>query len=121
MRNTIKNHIDFAMTESDPTAISRFFIVRAKAAKFPDDPRYGLTATKKTFKLAVNRNRAKRLLRDWIAYHQDLMCPDRDYVFIARHAILDATRDGGRTAMSRALKHIARECKRMGIKKNVDS
>ena len=83
MRDTIKNHKDFFMTDSDPVALSPYFVVRAKMAKFPDDPRYGVMATKRTFKLAVQRNRAKRLLRDWIRFNADLMAPEYDYVFIA--------------------------------------
>ncbi len=105
-RDTIKNHDDFATTDSDPIAKSPYFLIRAKAAKFPDDPRFGLVATKRTFKLATNRNRAKRLLRDWIAYNEKLLLPKFDYIFIARAAILDASRDDGRDGMRRALRHI---------------
>ncbi len=108
MRNTIKNHNDFLMTDDDPIAKSPYFLIRAKNAKFADDPRYGLVATKRTFKLAVHRNRAKRLLRDWIAYNENLMLPKYDYVFIARGAILGAMCDDGRDAMRRALRYIAK-------------
>lgn len=107
MRNTIKNHNDFAMGDNDPTARCAMFFVRTKSAKFPDDPRYGLIVTKKTFKFAVDRNRAKRLLRDWIAYNEKLMRDDADYVFIARRAILNATRTDGRVAMKKALRYLS--------------
>lgn len=107
MRNTIKNHNDFAMGDNDPTARSAMFFIRSKPAKFPDDPRYGLIVTKKTFKFAVDRNRAKRLLRDWIAYNEKLMRGDADYVFIARRAILNATRADGRVAMKKALRYLS--------------
>ena len=106
MRDTIKNHKDFFMTDSDPVALSPYFVVRAKMAKFPDDPRYGVMATKRTFKLAVQRNRAKRLLRDWIRFNADLMASEYDYVFIARAGILNADRQSGRIAVSKALTHI---------------
>ena len=49
-RNTIKNHADFALGDNDPTARCAFFLVRAKPAKFPDDPRFGMIVTKKSFK-----------------------------------------------------------------------
>ena len=81
----------------------KYFIVRAKYAKFPNDARYGLIVTKRTFKHAVDRNRAKRLLRDWIRFHNDMMLPNMDYIFVARAPILRATRDDGRTAMRKAL------------------
>lgn len=109
MRNTIKNHIDFLMTDEDPTARSAYFLIRAKSAKCPDDARYGLIVTKKTFKLAVDRNRAKRLLRDWIAFNEKHMLANMDYVFIARRAILTATRAEGRTAMRKALHYIGKQ------------
>lgn len=108
MRDTIKNHNDFLMTETDPIARCAFCLIRAKNAKFPDDARYGLVATKKTFRHAVDRNRAKRLLRDWVRHNQKLMRPDMDYVFIARRAILGATRTEGRVAIKKALRYLSR-------------
>lgn len=109
IRDTIKNHRDFLMGEDDPVAKSNFFLVRAKPAKFPDDPRYGLIVTKKMFKHAVDRNRAKRLLRDWIAHCEKQMRPEWDYVYIVRRGILDATRDEGRTAMKKALHYLSKQ------------
>ncbi len=108
MRNTIKNHDDFIMTDENPKALSPFFVVRAKPAKFPNDPRVGFTATKKTFRHAVDRNLAKRKMRDWVRAQESRLLPNMDYVFIARHAIGDASRDDGRAAMARALHYIAR-------------
>lgn len=98
------------MTEpDDPSAVSTFFVVRAKKVKFPEDPRYGLIVSKRMFKFAVQRNRAKRLLRDWIAFADGLLCPEFDYIFIARSAILGASRDEGRAAMTKALNHILKK------------
>lgn len=109
MRDTIKKHSDFLTTPDDPSATTSLFFVRAKLAKIPGDARYGLVVTKRTFKFAVHRNRAKRLLRDWIAYTSDMLAPEYDYIFIARPAILDATRDQGRAEMAKALEHIMRK------------
>lgn len=109
IRDTIKRHQDFAMGENDPVAKSAYFLVRAKKAKYPDDPRYGLIVTKKTFKHAVDRNRAKRLIRDWIAFCEQMMRKDWDYVFIIRRAILDADRASGRVAMKKALNYLRRQ------------
>lgn len=106
IRDTIKNHRDFLMGENDPVAKSGLFLVRMKPAKFPDDPRYGLIVTKKMFKHAVDRNRAKRLLRDWIAFNEKLMRKDHDYIFIVRRNILNATRTDGRVAMKKALHYL---------------
>ena len=94
------------MGEDDPMAKSHLFLVRMKTAKIPDDPRYGLIVTKKMFKHAVDRNRAKRLLRDWIAYHEKMLCDGCDYIFIVRRDILGATRAEGRDAMRKALHYL---------------
>ena len=117
MRDTIKSHADFLMTDNDPSARALFFFVRAKRARFPNNPRIGFTATKHTFKLAVERNRAKRLLRDWVHFHENLLAPEFDYVFIARRMILDATRSAGRVAMEKALSHIIRKYSQKNAKK----
>ena len=103
MRNTIKRHEDFAMTPDDLSGLSPYFIVRAKPAKYQDDARYGLIVTKKAFKHAVDRNRAKRLLREWIRNYDDMMLAEFDYVFVARHKILGATYEQGLDAMRKAL------------------
>jgi ribonuclease P protein component len=111
MRNTIKAHKDFQTPRDFPFAVTDLFSVHTKLAKYPDDPRYGLVVTKKNFRFAVKRNRVKRLLRDWIAFADDYMCPDLDYVFFARPDILSdaVTREIGRAAMVSALKTIKRK------------
>ena len=108
MRDTIKNHKDFSMAEDDPTARCAYCLVRARKTIFPGNAQYGLIATKRTFKHAVDRNRAKRLLREWIRYYESYMRPDMDYVFIARAPILDAKQEEGRTAIRKALHYIRR-------------
>ena len=111
MRNTIKNHLDFKTDREFPGAVTDFFSIRTKLAKFPDDPRYGLVVSKRIFCYAVKRNRVKRLLRDWIAFASEYMCPDLDYVFFARADILgeNVTREVGRSAMVSALKKIKKQ------------
>ncbi|MFQ6778059.1 MAG: ribonuclease P protein component [Alphaproteobacteria bacterium] len=106
MRNTIKSYNDFRTEQIEPAAKSALFTIRTKNAKFPDDPRYGLVVPKKRFRFAVQRNRAKRLLRDWIAFNQDLMIDEFDYIFFARDAILNSDRETGRDAMRKALNYI---------------
>lgn len=111
MRNTIKNHLDFKTDAACPSVATDLFSIRTRPAKFADDPRYGLVVSKRNFRFAVQRNRAKRLLRDWISFACDYMCPELDYVFFARQAILntDVTREIGRSRMVRALKSIQKK------------
>ena len=112
IRDTIKNHSDFIAGGNDPTARSAFFLVRAKPAKYPDDARFGLIVTKKTFKHAVDRNRAKRLIRDWIAYNEKMMRDDWDYIFIDYQNKLGKGAeaiDSGREAMRKALHYLRKQ------------
>ena len=106
MRSTIKKHVDFAMADDAPKFICDFFIAKARPTKWPDDARYGITATKRTFKLAVNRNRAKRRLRAWLRSSESALNPALDYVFIARSGIADAKLPDGVDQMKRALKKL---------------
>lgn len=103
MRNTIQKHKDFLFDADAPTVLGKYFIAKVRPTIFPGDARYGLIVTKKTFKRAVKRNRAKRLLRVWIRLNSDLLHPDMDYIFIARHRILDAKYSAGMNAMASAL------------------
>ena len=104
-RKTIRNHKDFFTSPDDKLVTSHDFIIKMKPA-VKKDARYGIIASKRSFKLAVQRNRAKRLLRDWIAYNEHLMLPNMDYIFIARVHVLDCPRDTGRRKMGHALKRI---------------
>ncbi|MDL2296175.1 ribonuclease P protein component [Lachnospiraceae bacterium OttesenSCG-928-E19] len=106
MRNTIKNHSDFQIADNYPIARTPLFIAKCRPTLFPGDPRYGLIVTKKTFKLAVARNRAKRLLRVWIRENEQLLRDDMDYVFIARRDILNTSLHDGVKTMASALKDI---------------
>lgn len=107
-RKTIRNHRDFITSPLSPKTVTDFCVIKAKPAKIPGDARYGLIVSKRSFKLAVERNRAKRLMRDWISYNEDLMLPALDYIFILRNTILNATRDKGRASTSVALHKIAK-------------
>lgn len=106
MRQTIKQHKDFLMADNDIVAKSQFFLIRARPTRFSDGARYGLITTKRTFKLAVHRNRARRLLRTWIRKCDHLFMPDMDYIFLARPSILNATLPDGVTAMTKALRYL---------------
>ena len=106
MRDTIKKHSDFAMDDTDQLARSAGFLIRARPTIFPNDARYGLIVTKRTFRHAVDRNRAKRLLRAWLHHCERALDPTKDYVFIARPTILTWTRNDGIGAMKKALRYL---------------
>jgi len=106
-RKTIRNHKDFLTAPTDKMVTDSCFIVKIKTAA-KKDARYGIIAPKRTFKLAIQRNRAKRLLRDWILNSEHLMLPDMDYIFIARSAILECSREKGREQMAKALEKLSK-------------
>ncbi len=108
---TILNHKDFLVSSNDVHGFvvrTDDFMVKTKSSKEYGNNRYGLVVTKKNFKFAVQRNRAKRLLRDWIAFNEDLMLPDLDYILIAKTSVLECSREKGRKAMRDAFKEIAK-------------
>ncbi|MDP1975103.1 MAG: ribonuclease P protein component [Alphaproteobacteria bacterium] len=92
---TLKKRTDFKrLTTSGKSIKSKSFILQYKP--FPDaishaleSLRYGLTVTKKIGN-AVIRNRVKRRLRPLIRdLFPTLALPFCDYVFIARHSLID--------------------------------
>jgi len=105
-RKTIRAHRDFITKLDDFKSSHYFFMVRAKKAKIPGDARYGIIVAKKFFKLAVQRNRAKRLVRDWISANEHLMNDNLDYIFVLRDTILNADCISGRKQMAYALRRI---------------
>jgi len=111
-RKTIRNHKDFLTPPDGITAVTRFAVIKIKPAKIPGDARYGLIVSKKMSKLATTRNRAKRLLRDWIAFNEKLMLSKFDYIFIARVGILNCSREYGRDRMKKAFRRIKRLVKK---------
>ncbi len=109
-RKTIRKHADFLTPKDGPNiTLNNVVSVRIKTAKFENDARYGIIASKKLFRFAVQRNRAKRLLRDWIFHNEDLMLPQFDYVFIAGAEILTTNRENGREYIKRALTTISKK------------
>ena len=65
---------------------------------------YGLVVSKRVFKLAVMRNRARRLLRAWIG--KSRLPKDFDVIFIARPKILETKLPDGTGQIRRALKAV---------------
>ena len=110
-RKTILKHSDFFMPMDAICVRGERFLVKAKPTNALGNARYGLVASKRVFKLAVERNRAKRLLRDWLAFNEDAMRPELEYVFYAHKNILESTRDAGRDDMATTLAKVARTFK----------
>ena len=116
-RKTILKHSDFSAPPDSIDGRCEFFSVKTKLSNSLTDSRYGLVVSKRIFRLAVQRNRAKRLLRDWISFNEKYMLPGLDYIFIANAEVLDAPRDDARMRMRRILKRISRTYRLYGNQK----
>ena len=102
MKNTIKSHKHFDFTDSKAVTMDAF-LMKFRPHMF-ESGQYGLTASKRTFKHAVDRNRAKRLLRTWIRIAE--LPKDFDILFIAKAKILETTLKDGVAQMRKALKKV---------------
>ncbi len=111
MRDTIKKHTDFIAADTDVTARAAGFIIRARPTRFADGGRYGLVTTKRTFRHAVDRNRARRRLRAWIGACEKMLKPGWDYIFIARPSILNWSHTDAMVAMGKALHYLSHQKK----------
>ena len=63
---------------------------------------YGIVVGKRVFPSSVRRNRAKRLLREWIRGNE--MPKDQDVLLVARPEILETDLKSGLAQMKKALK-----------------
>jgi ribonuclease P protein component len=104
-RESFKQRSDFLrLKESRALVKARFFIANSAASL--DAPRYGIIATKKTFASAVDRNRARRLIREWLRLSDNKLDLTLDYSFVLRADILKATRSDGMKELEKALKEL---------------
>jgi len=104
---TIRNHRDFITSKDDILEQSVCFNLKIKNQSVPGEIRYGIIASKRVFRTAVDRNLAKRKMRDWIAYNEELMNLNVDYIFFVNEQILDYPRDIGRKDVREAMENIA--------------
>jgi ribonuclease P protein component len=111
-RKTIRNHRDFFVSAGNLKSVTDYFLIKAKTAQKPGDARYGVVVSKRVFRTAVSRNRAKRLMRDWLAFNEHCMLPDLDYIFVLYLPILECNRDTGRKSVALSLKRITKTYKK---------
>jgi ribonuclease P protein component len=93
-RETLSRTKDF-MRLKESNAFFRTHLFVINAAKSETDGKYGLIASKKTFKNAINRNRARRLMREWLRLNVEMLQKNTDYVFVLRSSILNAGLEDG--------------------------
>lgn len=102
MKNTIKLKRNFIF-DGDNTVVMPAFVVKYRP-KNMETGEYGLIVTKKTFPLAVCRNRARRLVREWLRLVGQPA--DIDLLFIIRASIIKTDFKDGVGQMKKALQRI---------------
>ena len=83
---------DFKKVFDQKTNIVGKFMVIWRGDGAGENLRLGVVASKRTFRRAVDRNRAKRLLREAFRLNYSRFNANHDLVIIARRRILDASR-----------------------------
>ena len=108
MKNTIKSRKNFNFDDAAVIVLPALVVkYRKRLMKVGE---YGIIASKRTFATAVRRNRARRLIREWMS-HCDR--PNRfDILFVARTKILETGLTAGVGQMAKALGKIKKEGKR---------
>lgn len=92
-QNRIVLNNDFQRVFANKTNIvSKFMVVWICEGTSGEGLRLGVVASKRTFRRAVDRNRAKRLLRESFRLNRAKINMDLDLVIIARRKILSAKR-----------------------------
>jgi len=100
MKNTIRKHKNFDFADIKSSILPAFFM-KKRPMRF-DAGQYGIVAGKKVFPSAVKRNRAKRLLREWLRGCD--MPKGQDVLLVARPEILETSLKSGLEQMKKALK-----------------
>lgn len=77
--------------DSGSKTVGRFMVMWMR--EVPESSRIGVVASKRSIGNAVQRNKAKRKLREAFRLHQDRLTPGFEMVLIARQPILDASGD----------------------------
>lgn len=73
-----------------------------------EHPRLGLVIGKKNIKLAVERNRVKRQMRECFRMQQDLL-PDADLVMVARKGLADLSNEQLHADLTRLYQRLQRK------------
>jgi len=71
--------------------------------------RLGLAIAKKQIRLAVQRNRIKRLIRESFRHHRQHL-PQRDFVVLVRQPILQMDNTAVRNALHKHWQRLSRKC-----------
>ncbi|MCL2629104.1 MAG: ribonuclease P protein component [Alphaproteobacteria bacterium] len=105
-RESFKKRADFLrLKDCGASFVARFFIANAAPAR-EIPARYGITASLSTFDNSVKRNRARRLMREWLRLEADALDPGKDYSFVLRAAILNAKREEGVKELKKVLEKL---------------
>lgn len=89
----LKKHFDFMELKDTPfKSFTRHLVLQMKPNTL-GNTRFGYTVSKKISKLATDRNRLRRQMRNIVRLHPQIsnLYPSHDFVLIARKSALDCT------------------------------
>ena len=108
MKNTIKSQKNFDFNNAE-AVVMPVMIIKYRPKKLSESE-YGIVSSKRTFPTAVERNRARRLIRAWL---DKCDRPQKfDILFIARKPILETNLTSGVGQMAKMFGKIKRSAKR---------
>lgn len=103
----LRKRSEFLAAQRGEKRRGRFFLLELRDRGDEDEPRYGLTVTKKTGN-AVVRNRIRRRLKEAVRVHAaGDMARGKDYVIVGRREILAARFDALKAELSRRMRGTA--------------
>lgn len=101
----LRRRADFLKAATGAKAPTAGFVLQAVRREEAGPVRIGFTASKKVGS-AVERNRARRRLREVVRQEADRLRPGYDYVIVARREALKEPFERMRAALGRALERV---------------
>lgn len=86
-----------------------------KAATVGKSSRVGIVVSKKHVRLSVDRNRIKRLIREYFRQHVAPVCSDTDFVVVIRQGIKDDGNQRINEGLRQQFEHISKKIKRAAL------
>lgn len=104
--NRLPSHLIKKTLNSPQTLQSQLFVIKASLQNSSLSPRIGFIVSTKTAKLAVTRNKIKRLLRESIKPHLKVLKKNQDLLIIAKPEIKGKTLDQIKETLNSLVKEL---------------
>ena len=106
----VKKPYEFQATRREGYKFSSPYFYCYVQAKQQPHPRIGITISKRQVRFAVNRNRLKRIIREWFRLNQEQL-ESGDWIFIVTQRALQATPNQIRKTLAVCMQKQNKRCK----------